>query len=115
MARKNDTTDILDMIAVMEPEGRPLKGMRICITGHLAKPRKEWNDIIIAAGGIVQDGVKYDTTHLVTNEDWTTGSIKGKVSSKYAAAQRQRTKIISEQALLDIIIKGDTSARTGQG
>jgi len=114
MARINDKTDLLDVIAVMEPEGKPLKGMRICITGHLAKPRPEVQELIRVGGGEVHETMKWDTTHLVTNQDWTANSIKGKVSSKFEKARRQGTKIINEQTLLDMIIKGDAKARENQ-
>jgi NAD-dependent DNA ligase len=112
MARKNDTSDMLDVIAVMEPEGKPLKGMRICITGHLSKTRTEVQDLIRNSGGEVEESVRYGTTHLVSNEDWTKNSLGGKkVSSKYEKAKRFGVKIISEQALLDLIIRGDSEAR----
>jgi NAD-dependent DNA ligase len=117
MARKNDTTDMLDVIAVMEPEGKPLKGMRICITGHLAKPRAEVQELIANAGGEIDESVRYGTTHLVTNADWTKNSLGDgkKVSSKYEKAKRFGCKIINEQQLLDLIIRGDSEAHKAAG
>ena len=115
MARRNDTTDFLEVVAVMETSGKPLKGMRICITGHLAKPRDQWVTLIEQAGGEFHKSVSWNTTHLCTNEDWTKNSIKGKASSKYEKAQSLRIKIINEATLLDMIVKADAEAqRTGQ-
>lgn len=105
--RKNETTDFLDVVIVMEPAGRPLKGMRICLTGHLSKERSEWVKLIEQAGGIFHKSVGYNTTHLCTNADWSKGSINGKVSSKYAKAQQHGVKIINEQDLVNLLVKED--------
>ena len=107
MARTNETTNFLEIVSVMEITGKPLKGMRICVTGHLSLPRDRWVEIIEQAGGTFHKSVAYNTTHLCTNADWTQGSINGKVSSKYEKAQRFGVKIISEQDLLDLIVKGE--------
>lgn len=113
MARVNDKTDLITVIEVMEAEGKPLKGMHICITGHLSTPRDKWVQIIKDSGGAFDESVRYGTTHLVSNEDWTKNSLgEGKrVSSKYEKAKRFGCKIISEQALLDLIVRGDSEAR----
>ena len=108
MARKNSTTNFIDVVTVMEVHGKPLKGMRICITGHLSTPRPEWVKLIEQAGGVFHKSVAYDTTHLCTNSDWNEGSINGKVSSKYEKAQRYRIKIINEQTLLDLLTKDES-------
>jgi NAD-dependent DNA ligase len=107
MARHNETSDFLDVVAVMEPTGKPLKGMRICISGHLSKDRSSWVELIEQAGGIFHKSIVYGTTHLCTNADWSEGSINGKVSSKYAKAQQFGVKIINEATLLEMIVKGD--------
>jgi NAD-dependent DNA ligase len=107
MTRVTETTDFLKIVSVMEPAGKPLKGMRICVTGHLSVSREEWVKLIEQAGGIFHKSVVYGTTHLCTNADWSKGSINGKVSSKYIKAQQFGVKIINEQALVDLLVSGD--------
>lgn len=102
MARVNEKTDLIDMIEVMEVEGKPLRGMRICITGHLAKPRKEIEKLIEEGGGQFHSSIKYNTTHLLTNADWTKNSVDG-VSSKFAKAKQYGCKIISEEQFLALL------------
>lgn len=106
--RKNETTQMLDVIAVMEPTGKPMRGMRICITGHLSKTRPEWAVLIEQAGGEFHSTMKWNTTHLCTNADWN--NIKGKVSSKYQKALNMGAKIVDEQFLLNLIVQADTEA-----
>lgn len=102
MARKNERTDLIDMIEVMEVEGKPLRGMRICITGHLAKPRAEIVKLIEEGGGRFHSTVKYDTTHLLTNGDWTKGTVEG-TSSKFRKAKQYGCKFISEEQFLSLL------------
>lgn len=109
--RKNETTDLIDVIAVMEPSGKPMKGMRICISGHLSKSKPEWAVLIEQAGGEFHKTVSYNTTHLCTNADWN-GVKEGKVSLKYQKALNQGIKIINEVTLLELIIKEDEAAKT---
>lgn len=106
MARTNETTKLLDVLSVMEPEGLPLRGMQFCITGHLSKPRDEWVQLIQAAGGTFSKTIHYGVV-LVTNEDWTPGSTATKVSNKFAMASRARCQIWSEQKLIDTIIQAN--------
>lgn len=108
--RINDTTSMLEIVAVMEPSGKPMKGMRICITGHLSLTRDRWAELIEQAGGEFHPTMKWNTTHLCTNADWN--NIKGKVSSKYQKALNQGTKIINEATLLELIIQADEAAKT---
>ncbi len=100
MARHNERTDLIDIIEVMEISGEPLKHMRICITGHLAKPRNEIIKLILLSGGQFHKTVSRDTTHLLTNEDW--GSVNS-VSKKFAKARQYGVKIITEDQFLDLI------------
>jgi len=104
MARNNERTDVVKMLTVMEVENKVLSGKTLCITGHLARPRKEIEELIIQAGGTPVKTVSYGLHFLVTNEDWTKGTVE-KVSSKYAKAKKLGTRIISEQKLLDMIME----------
>ena len=104
MARKNERTDVLDMIEVMEVEGKPLCGMRICISGHLSKPRPEIVKLIEEGGGRFHSSIKpWNTTHLLTNADWTKNSVDG-TSSKFKKAQDYRIKIINEEQFLALLM-----------
>ena len=104
MARTNSRTDEITILEVMEIEGEPLKGMTFCITGHLAKPRKEVEALIEQAGGQCTGNVTYGTTYLVSNEDWSAGTVN-KVSSKYNKAKKIGVPIISEARLLEMLVK----------
>lgn len=103
MARTNSRTDELTVIEVMEIEGEPLRGMTFCITGHLAKPRKDVEAHIEQAGGRCVGTVTYGTTYLVSNEDWTANSVD-KVSSKYNKAKKIGVPIIKETRLLEMLV-----------
>ncbi len=120
MARKNDHTNLWNVIIVMEVTGA-LQGERVCITGHVGLPRKQIQDIIRQAGGVVHEDVHSDTTILVSNGDWTAQTVQEvggkKKSSKMLKAEennrwgRVRTRIISEEMFCNIIIeKGQQSS-----
>jgi NAD-dependent DNA ligase len=102
MARQNENTAVLDMIEVMEVEGKPLARMRICVSGHLAKPRKEVISLIEQGGGEFHSTMKYYTTHLLTNADWTKNSVDG-TSSKFKKAREYGVKIINEEQFLAML------------
>jgi DNA ligase (NAD+) len=74
----------------------PLSGMNICITGTLSKPRKEFENLIIQAGGQLTEDVTKNTNILVTNEP-NSGSSKLKNAMKY------QTKIVNEAALMTLM------------
>jgi NAD-dependent DNA ligase len=74
----------------------PLSGMNICITGTLSKPRKEFESLIIQAGGQLTEDVTKNTNILVTNEP-NSGSSKLKNAMKY------QTKIVNEAALMTLM------------
>ena len=115
MARKNERSDLVAVMQVMEPQGQPLSRMTICVTGHLSQPREQIHELIVAAGGRVSTKVDYGTTHLVSNADWSAGVLKGEAkSAKYRKAEQFRVKIISEQTLLDMISAGDEAARQSE-
>ncbi len=73
-----------------------LLGLKICITGTLSRPRKEFESMLIQAGGELVDEVTKTTNLLVTN-DPNSGSSKLKNAMKYA------TKIMSEAELLKLL------------
>jgi DNA ligase (NAD+) len=74
----------------------PLSSMNICMTGTLSKPRKEFESLIIQAGGQVTEDVTKNTNILVTNEP-NSGSSKLKNAMKY------QTKIVNEAALMTLM------------
>ena len=102
MARTNDKTGLIEVLEVMEVEGKPLARMRICITGHLAKPRAEIVKLIEQGGGEFHSSIKYNTTHLLTNADWTKGTVDG-TSSKFKKARQYGCKFISEEQFLAML------------
>jgi NAD-dependent DNA ligase len=108
MARNNEFTKLADVVEVMEVPVGCLKGKRICITGHLGKPRQEIARIIEQGGGIFHDTVKYDTTHLLTNADWTT--TKGSTSSKYQKARSYGCKFINEAEFFAMLTAVENAA-----
>lgn len=110
MARTHsDNADVWRVLDVMEITDA-LKGQRVCITGHLGLARHEVQAIIQKAGGEVHDSIKWNTTILVTNKDWTAGTVDG-ASSKFRKAQANGTKIVNEQAFIDYIVEhGKTAA-----
>jgi DNA ligase (NAD+) len=80
-----------------------IAGFKICITGTLSKPRKEFEDMIIQAGGELVDDVTKTTSLLVTN-DPSAGS------SKLKSAFKHGTKIVSENELIQLI-KGNSNMK----
>ena len=102
MARTNDKTGLIEVLEVMEVEGKPLARMRICITGHLAKPRAEIVKLIEQGGGEFHSSIKYNTTHLLTNADWSANSVDG-TSSKFKKARQYGCKFISEEQFLALL------------
>ena len=107
MARQNEKTDLWTVVAVMEVTGS-LKGKTFAITGHLAKPRKEIIEIIEQAGGRFEERPRYGTQFLITNQDWNPNStVQPKKSSKLIEAERNGTKVISEDEFCKMIIDAE--------
>jgi NAD-dependent DNA ligase len=100
--RVNEFTNLADIAQVMEIQG-VLTGKRICITGHLGRPRIEIIRIIEMAGGEFHDTIRPTTSYLLTNSDWNAGSTAGKVSSKFARARKNGVKIIDEKQFYDML------------
>ena len=71
-------------------------GLKICITGTLSKPRKDYEKAIVNAGGECADDVTKNTSILVTN-DSNSGSSKLKNASKHGV------KVISELDLIALL------------
>jgi BRCT domain type II-containing protein len=71
-------------------------GLKVCITGSLSRPRKDYQQLIIKAGGEFVDEVSKSTDILVTNEPKSG-------SSKLKKAKDFGTKIISENELIYLL------------
>jgi DNA ligase (NAD+) len=78
------------------PSKGPLSGLKICITGTLSRPRKEYETLIVQAGGTPVDDVSKTTNILVTN-DPNAGSSKLKNAVKFSV------RIISEVELKNLL------------
>lgn len=118
MARTNEMSQLADVAAVMLESNTALRGKKICITGHLGKTRAEIAKLIEDAGGEFHSSVKWDTTHLLCNEDWNansvTGSLKGKaVSSKFEKAKKQGIRVINEAEFYAILVAADAKEHGG--
>ena len=95
-----NTWRVLD---IMEISGA-LKGVSVVFTGHLGLSRTEVAVIVQRAGGRVEDSVRWGVKYLVTNKDWTRGSIDGGKSNKFRKAEELGVKILSEQQFIDLIV-----------
>jgi NAD-dependent DNA ligase len=106
MAKKNDLTDMWEVVEVMEVSNA-LKGKVFSITGHLGRKRHEIVKIIETAGGRFEERPRYGVHYLITNRDWNKGStVDPNKSSKFIEAERNRVKIISEEQFCQMIIDG---------
>ncbi|MFA5828230.1 MAG: NAD-dependent DNA ligase LigA [Candidatus Shapirobacteria bacterium] len=73
-----------------------LQGLAFAITGDLSQPRKKIEDLIEQNGGSVSSSVSKNTSYLITNETKSN-------SSKFLAAKKFGTKIITETKFLELI------------
>jgi DNA ligase (NAD+) len=73
----------------------PLGGVRICVTGTLARPRSEIQADIEAAGGVFEKSVKKGTTYLVAGADVGATKLKD--------AQKKGVQVIDETALAQLL------------
>jgi NAD-dependent DNA ligase len=106
MAKNNESTAILNVMALNEDTSEALRGKRVCFTGHMGMTRAEMTKFIQDHGGEVHDGIKWNTNLLVTNRDWNKGStITEKKSSKLIKAEQQGVKVVSEKELIEIVWK----------
>ena len=95
--RRENILSILSQVILKEAQTKNiLHGSVFCITGSLAKPRKQIEENIVSSGGRVANTVSKNTSYLVTNEP-------DSGSSKLEQATRFGTKIISEQELYNLL------------
>jgi NAD-dependent DNA ligase len=106
MARVNEFTDLATVVEIMEVENS-LKGKSFSITGHLGRPRHEIVKIIESAGGRFDKSPGWGTRYLITNQDWTKGTINGSKSNKLRKAEREGVKIITEAQFYDMLMVSD--------
>ena len=69
--------------------------LKICFTGMVSRPRKEFEKFITDSGHIFVNSVTKDLNYLVTNEEHT--------SKKCLKAQKYNVKIITEEEFIEII------------
>lgn len=108
MARKNEMSDLAEVVSVMEPQNT-LRGKSFCCSGHLGKPRKEIHEMIIGAGGSVEKSMTYYVDYLITNADFSAGVVQGKKSSKMIKAEKMNIKVITEKEFYAMISSEDDS------
>jgi DNA ligase (NAD+) len=89
-------------VAPVEPppptkEG-PLAGIRVCVTGTLARPRTEVQAAVEGAGGTFEKSVKKGTTYLVAGADVGATKLKD--------AQKKGVRVIDEAAL-ELLLRGE--------
>jgi DNA ligase (NAD+) len=107
MARNNSLTKLATVIDVLEPKPDSLRGKVVCITGHMGKPRHDVEELIRRAGGETSSDVAWNTNLLVSNQDWSAGTIGSKKkSSKQLKAERRGIRVISEKELYDMMEAG---------
>jgi BRCT domain type II-containing protein len=104
MAKQNESSDILNVMAVNEDTSNALRGKRVSFTGHMGMTRDEMVKFIENHGGRFDPVPKWGTTYLVSNGDWNKGStITPKKSRKVLAAEANGVKVITEKQLVDIV------------
>jgi NAD-dependent DNA ligase len=97
MARKNDMTDMHDMLDIM-CDGKVLTGKYVSVTGHLGVPRQRFIDFVERHGGEFVPKLKwYFNAILVTNQDWTAKTVAEGTSAKMEAAKHAGARIMSEK------------------
>lgn len=94
---KSRMDDILKAgVTIKEKIKGTLSGKHFCFTGTMSTPRKNLQQMVVAAGGEVDKTVSKGTTHLVIDDVAST-------SSKAVAARKIGTKLISEADFLDLV------------
>lgn len=78
-----------------QPMAGPLEGLTFVITGTLSRPRREIEELIERHGGRVTGSVSRTTNYLVVGAD--------PGGTKYEAAQKLGTPMISEEELLRMV------------
>jgi len=111
MAKNNEFTDLWAVVEVMEVTNA-FRGKSFSITGHLGRKRDDVVKIIEQAGGTFHKAPEWGTTYLITNRDWNAGStVRAGASRKLLKAQKNGTKIITEEEFCNMLIaSGETAA-----
>lgn len=99
------------MAEVMEAgvEEKLFRRKSFSITGHLGQPRDRIVALIKAAGGTFDPTPRWGTTYLITNQDWSAGTVKGSASRKLQAARDLGVQIISEAKFFEMLSETTTS------
>lgn len=94
------TTDRSKLLSYDAQHGllKRLDGRAFCMTGTLSMKRAEITELIETLGGTVHSQVKQTTSHLLI-PDWDVNA-----SSKFDAATRQGTEVITESDFCDMIL-----------
>jgi NAD-dependent DNA ligase len=103
MARQNECSDLAVVAEVMEVDDA-FRGKRFSVTGHVGVTRDRFVELVEKAGGVFDKTPTYGTTYLVTNSDWTQGSIVGTKSNKLRKAEQLGVKIINEKRFFEMLI-----------
>jgi DNA ligase (NAD+) len=97
---KENKSRIDDMLSagvtIKEKIKGKLTGRKVCFTGTMETPRKQLQNMVVAAGGEVDKSVGKATTYLVTSN-------ANSESSKAQAARKLGSKIISEEDFLNMV------------
>jgi len=91
-----DEVERLETHLTFKQAGDKLIGKTFCITGKLSRPRRDLENEIKDAGGMVSSSVTSRTTYLVCNDTAST-------SSKMKKAHKNGTQIIKEEALEEML------------
>lgn len=112
MAKENESTAILNVMALNEDTSEALRGKRVSFTGHLGMTRADMVKFIQDHGGVYDETPKWGTTYLVTNREWNKGSTATEKagsskpkSKKLIEAEKNGVKIISEKDLVEMVWK----------
>lgn len=84
------------IVPVAPTAGGGLAGKSFCFTGALAKPRKEYEELVVKNGGTLLSGVTKELNYLVM-ADPSSGSTKAEKARKYG------TECIDEAAFMALI------------
>ena len=85
---------LVTKITVKKEAVGSLSGKSFCVTGTLSKGRKEIQEMIKNAGGIIKDSVSKDLSYLVVGED---------AGSKLAKADKLNIPVLLEVELMALL------------
>lgn len=107
MARKNELTEVKQMIDIMS-NGHSLKGKTVSVTGHLGVTRSDFIFFVERHGGYFEKTPSYGAI-LVTNQDWTAKTVDANASLKLLRAKDQGCKIMTESQFYAMIAEAEAS------